>query len=67
MFVPAQLLRNSRQQRPSNQVDLDSSVSGDAGTLLQRNGTAYELISEPCYDIVADFRFTRHSVYAVCT
>jgi hypothetical protein len=28
MFTPAQLLRNWRQQRPSDQVDLDLTVTG---------------------------------------
>jgi hypothetical protein len=32
MFAPAQLLRNWREQRPSNQGDLDSSVTGETGT-----------------------------------
>jgi hypothetical protein len=31
MFVPAQTLRNWREQRPSNQGDLDSSVTGRLG------------------------------------
>jgi hypothetical protein len=31
MFTPAQLLRNWREQRPSNQDDLDSSVSVEVG------------------------------------
>jgi hypothetical protein len=28
-FVPTQLLRNLLEQRPSNEVDLDYSVTGD--------------------------------------
>jgi hypothetical protein len=31
MFVPAQLLHNWREQRPSNQGDLDSSVTEEVG------------------------------------
>jgi hypothetical protein len=31
MFVPAQSLRDWCEQRPSNQGDLDSSVTEDAG------------------------------------
>jgi hypothetical protein len=31
MFISAQLLRNRRAQRPSNQSDLDSSVTGQIG------------------------------------
>jgi hypothetical protein len=31
MFAPAQFLRNWREQRPSNQGDLYSSVMGEAG------------------------------------
>jgi hypothetical protein len=31
MFAPAQLLRNLREQRPSNQGGLDSSVTGEIG------------------------------------
>jgi hypothetical protein len=33
MFTPAQLLRNWREQRPSNKCDLDSSVTGKAGKI----------------------------------
>jgi hypothetical protein len=31
MFAPAQLLRNWREQRPSNNGDLDSRVAGEIG------------------------------------
>jgi hypothetical protein len=31
MFTPAQLLRNWREQRPSNNGDLDLTVTGDVG------------------------------------
>jgi hypothetical protein len=31
MFASVQLLRNWREQRPSNQGDLDSSVTGEGG------------------------------------
>jgi hypothetical protein len=33
MFAPAQLLRNWREQRPSNQGDLASSVTGEVGRI----------------------------------
>jgi hypothetical protein len=31
MFAPEQLLRNCRQQRPSNQGDFASSITGEGG------------------------------------
>jgi hypothetical protein len=33
MFVSIQLLRNWREQRPSNQGDIDYSVPGEVGTV----------------------------------
>jgi hypothetical protein len=34
MFAPAQLLRNWREQRPSNQGDFDTSIMGEVETVL---------------------------------
>jgi hypothetical protein len=33
MFIPAQLFHNWHKQWPSNQVDLDLIVAGEAGTV----------------------------------
>jgi hypothetical protein len=32
---PTERVRNSRQERPSNQVDLESSVTGEVGNITQ--------------------------------
>jgi hypothetical protein len=44
MFAPAQRLRNWLDQRPSNQGDLDSSVTGEDARVLHGGGPASDLI-----------------------
>jgi hypothetical protein len=44
MFAPAQLLRNWREQRPSNQGDFDSSVAREVG-IVYYTGVGQLLIS----------------------
>jgi hypothetical protein len=47
MYAPAQRLRNWREQRPSNQSDLDSSVSGDVGRAYYMGLPAVDFIFVP--------------------
>jgi hypothetical protein len=55
MFAPAQLLRIWREQRPSNQGDLDSSATWE--TLLHGGGSASDFSFVPQYVIVLGVRF----------
>jgi hypothetical protein len=48
MFAPAQLLRNWREQRPSNKGDLDSSVTGRMGESLTRGWTCFCTVVRGC-------------------
>jgi hypothetical protein len=47
MFEPAQLMRNWREQRPSNQGGLDPSVTREDGSLLHRGAHASDFIFVP--------------------
>jgi hypothetical protein len=47
VFTPAQVLHNWREQRPSNQGDLDSSVTGAVWRVLDRGGPASDFIFIP--------------------
>jgi hypothetical protein len=52
MFVSSQLLRNGREQRPSNQGDFDSSVTGEFGRVYY---TGVDLLLISCFSVVRDF------------
>jgi hypothetical protein len=48
MFAPAQVLRNWREQRPSNKGDLDSSIAWEVGKVYYTGGvSASDLIFVP--------------------
>jgi hypothetical protein len=64
MLSPAQLLRNWREQRPSNQGDLDSSVTGGGSVnLLHAGGPASYFIFVPLYVIVIGLCFKWYILY----
>jgi hypothetical protein len=55
MFVPTQLLRSWREQRPSNKSDLDSSVMGEDWRVLHGGGPASDIFIP--YYVVVCLRF----------
>jgi hypothetical protein len=65
VFASAQLLRNWREQRPSSQGDVNSSVTGEAGRayLLHRGGPSSDIIFVPENVIVVWLRFQWYTLY----
>jgi hypothetical protein len=64
MLAPAQLLRNWREQRPSNQGDLDSGVTGDIGGVCYTGvGLSCNSIFVPLYVIVIRLLFKWYTLY----
>jgi hypothetical protein len=58
MLAPAQILRNLRDQRPSNQGDLDSSVTGEVG-----GGPTSDFIFVPFHMIVVGLNFKWYAYF----
>jgi hypothetical protein len=67
MFTPAQHLRRWRKQRPSNQGDLDSSVTWEVGRVYYTGVDllfiSFHFIFVPQYVIVVELRFKSYTLY----
>jgi hypothetical protein len=65
VFAPAQLLRKLSELQSNDHGDLDSSVTGDVGTVCPRGGTASDFIFVSLCVTVVGLRFKWYTLQKV--